>query len=180
MKFKWWYIPIWIVGLSLMFTGKEAGIAIGFIAFAFPFVLWFAIKPKRKKEEKKNIELSEILPPVEEREPHIERIRFAVVNADKYQKALEKAYKLQEADTDSWDMPQCVLYPRGDFNNIGYAVYLESDRIGDADESKCREIRDLMGQGELCGLSYEIRSEFIDDIDGLFFDAVVTLSVKIP
>ena len=116
----------------------------------------------------------------EDRKPHIEKVRIAVINAEKYQKTLEKVYKMQEGDTDIWDMPQCVLYPRGNFENIGYAVYLDSDRIGDADENKCVEIRDLLGQGELCGLDYEIRSEYMDDIDGLYFDAVVTLSVKIP
>lgn len=179
MKFKWWYILIWIAGIVLIANGQIETVIIGIITLAVPFVLWFAVKPKQKEE--KHIELSDIVPPVDEdRKPHIEKVRIAVINAEKYQKTLEKVYKMQEGDTDIWDMPQCVLYPRGNFENIGYAVYLDSDRIGDADENKCVEIRDLLGQGELCGLDYEIRSEYMDDIDGLYFDAVVTLSVKIP
>lgn len=179
MKFRGWYIPIWIAGISFLVYGEWWSIVLGLITIAVPFVLWFAVKPKQKEE--KHIELSDIVPPVDEdRKPHIEKVRFAVVNTDAHQKTLEKAYKLQEGDTDVWDMPQCVLYPRGTFENIGYAVYLDSDRIGDADERKCVDIRDLLGQGELCGIDYEIRSEYVDDIDGLYFDAVVTLSVKIP
>ena len=177
MKFRGWYIPIWIAGIAMLFGGKWFTVVIGIATIALPFVLWFAVKPK----EKKNIKIEEIIPPVdEEKKPHIENIKFAVVNTDKYQKALARVYKMQEGDTDSWDMPQCVMYPRGDFDNIGYAIYLDSDRIGDADELRCKEIRDLIGQGEPCGLSYEIRSEFVDDIDGLYYDAVVTLSVKMP
>lgn len=173
MKFKWWYIVIWFVGFSLLFGGETWLIVLGIITLAVPFVLWFAVKPKK---DEKTPGQTEIEHPVEDKiNQNIERLQFAVVNTNGYQRTLEKVYKMQEGDADIWDMPQCVMYPRGD----GFAVYLDSDRIGDADESKCKDIADLIKHGKLIGLSYEIQSQYHDDIDGLFFDAVITLTVKI-
>ena len=112
-------------------------------------------------------------------EERYEKVRFAVVNVNEHQKELKKAYKVQE-DGDIFDRPSCIMYARGSYENPGYAVYLEHDRIGDADENKCREIYDLLGQGELTDISYTINAEFDDDINDLYYTCIVTMTAKMP
>lgn len=182
MKFRCWYIPIWIAGASCLFTGVRSGlwymIIIGLITIAVPFLLWFAVKPKIPKEYRPEIPTEPISMAGNEH-PAYERVRFAVVNVDEHQSVLRKVYKIQQKGNFE-DEPDCIMYPRGSYENPQFAVYLNSDRIGDADEKKCREIYDLLGQGKLSGISYEIDAEFVDDIDDLYFTCVVTLVVEMP
>lgn len=181
MKFRGWYIPIWIAGLScLIYGAKESWFValMGLAIIALPFVLWFAVKPKIPKEYKPEIP-AEPISMAGSGEERYEKVRFAVVNVNEHQKELKKAYKVQE-DGDIFDRPSCIMYARGSYENPGYAVYLEHDRIGDADENKCREIYDLLGQGELTDISYTINAEFDDDINDLYYTCIVTMTAKMP
>lgn len=182
MKFRGWYIPIWIAGASCLFTGVRSGlwymIIIGLITIAVPFVLWFAVKPKITKEYRPEIQ-TEPINMAGHQQPTYERVRFAVVNVNEHQSVLKKAYWIQQ-EGNVEDEPNCILYSRGTYEEPRYAVYLDSDKIGDADKNKCREIYDLLGQGKPSGIAYEIDAEFVDDINDFYFNCVVTLVVEMP
>lgn len=174
MKFRGWYIPIWIAGLSCLFygfTGSWFVSIIGLIIIAVPFVLWFAVKPKAKQEKAKVIEETK-------EEVRRESVLFKVENVAEHQKVLKKVYKIQE-DGDILDMPSCVLYRRGTVEEPEFAVYLGSDRIGDAEKAKCKDIEALIDKGELSGIVYVINEEYDAGVDDLVYDCVANISVKV-
>lgn len=181
MKFRGWYIPIWIAGASCLFTGIRSGlwymIIIGLITIAVPFVLWFAVKPK-----KKNIMLTDILPQEETenpKEPEIRKLFFIVEDVGEHQGILKKVHMKQENDDEFFDIPQLVLYTRGTAEEPAFAIYLDHDRIGNVTGASARQIYDAYGEGwVVSGLYYEIDCDYDADLDDMAYTCDVTMALK--
>ena len=184
MKFRGWYIPIWLGGLSCVLYGIGGGewfvSVVGILIIALPFVLWFAVKPK-----KKNIMLTDILPKEEPKqeetpkEPEIKKLFFTVEDVGEHQGILKKVHKKQENDDEFFDIPQLVLYTRGTAEEPAFAIYLDHDRIGNVTGASARQIYDAYGEGwVVSGLYYDIDCDYDADVDDMVYTCDVTMALK--
>lgn len=205
-SFRWWYILIWIAGIIAFAASfdKEKGtdvalLVIGILIFLVPIIIWIA-KASRARSDAAAASVykvdtpSRTVPstlkaaPKADPDPkpdrNIRSVRFDVDNTSgrDHQFALKRAYKLQQKDDlDSFlDLPSCVLYSRGTDENPGFAVYLESDRIGDAPADVCPELMSLAKSAKLLAVNYDIYTDYSADQDDLVYSCTVTCRFELP
>ena len=155
--FRWWFVLIWFVGLALFFAAvsskENLPILIAALPLlALPVLLWIlnAKKNKRiKAEEQKKIDAENAEKAAREAwEAAVKTVSFTAQKAD--QKILSRLYKDQE--NDSLMLPKCVLYPRED----GYAVYVDSDRVGEIHGDVAKQLKEYVEKYKLLGVPYDV------------------------
>lgn len=155
--FRWWYILIWLAGIGL-FSAAVASrenlimLIIALPTIALPILLWI-LNAKRNKhirddEQKKIDDEKARMAEKEEWEAGVKTVSFTAQNAD--QGVLSRLYKDQEKDVQ--ELPDCVLYPRQD----GYAIYADSDRVGEIGGDVANLIKEYAGKYKLLGVPYDI------------------------
>ena len=155
--FRWWFILIWFVGLALFFAAVSARENIPILIAALPLLalpvfLWILNTKKNKRikaEEQKKIDAENAEKAAKEAwEEAVKTISFTAQNTD--QSVLKKLYNDQEKD--DLFMPKCVLYPRED----GYAVYADSDRVGEIRGETAIKLKEYSEKYNLLGTPYDV------------------------
>lgn len=155
--FRWWFVIIWLVGIGL-FSASIASrenlimLIVAFPTLALPVLLWIlnAKRNKRiKEEEQKRIDDENAEKAAKEAwEAGVRTVSFTAQNAD--QEVLSKLYKEQE--NDDLMLPDCVLYQREN----GYAIYVDSDRVGDIQGDVAAKLKEYAEKYKLLGVPYDI------------------------
>lgn len=181
--FRGWYIVFFAIGglhllLSLTMFPKYADLGIvtivlGVLILAVPVLLMIISASKAKKVA--------VVPPAApdpqpDPKPKIFTFSFSVENtrAQDRQDALRKAEDII-VHGDVFDIPAVKMYFRGTEDEPAYAVYLDSDRIGDVDPSDCEEVMRISNTMNLVGLPYEIEREYNPIADDLLYGCTVTM-----
>ena len=181
--FRGWYIVFFAIGglhllLSLTMFPKYSDLGIvtivlGVLILAVPVLLMIISASKVKKAVAVPPSAQD---PQPEPAPEIFTFSFSVINtrSAERQDALRKAEDLIE-NGDVFDAPKVKMYFRGIEDAPAYAVYLDSDRIGDVGADAAADVMRISNGEQLVGMPYVIDQKYDPDADDLLYGCTVTM-----